>query len=367
MSKKTASMEIMKALSGVDEDLLERSESGKGDAVRKKRSAGRLWISLGSCAAAVCFTAAGVAGWRGIQISEEQMYQELFSPEPAPMSLADEGGDGTQTDEQFLPKEGQTSGEIQQGADIAGQGELERQATPEELKSAALGNPTAAESENTVGQESDGVGQKFDGVEQESDGIDSDSVEMRVDSAIYDKDVVTQGTPLDTSEKLTEEQARQVEVLGAYVPTAPAGYVFEGASLYQTAEERSLSVSWTKGMDYIMVSMSIVDEEETDVIDVSRPECFDERLYDIPYCDTVPEEYRETVDHPVFAAADFSLDIVKSRVLNRGEDRGDTNTPRGDFYVLYPGGVLVRFNGKATPEQVWDMLSPLSESAAPAP
>lgn len=349
MSKRSDSMKIMQALSDVDEDLLSRSESWKGEADRRKRNANRLWISLGSCAAAICFAAAGVAGWQGIQISEEaRINQELFSPEPMPMALADEGGDELQErpNEQIFPGEGQegeASDRMKQGVDALAQREQER----DEERRVDLAN---METENMV---------------QGGTADDLDSAEIMIDDGSYDKEISS--SPLHTAEELTEEQARQVEVLGTYVPTVPMGYAFQEARLHQKGGEHSLSISWAKGMDYIMISIGIVDEEETAVVDVSRPECYDQRLYEIPYSYTVPEEYRKTVDHPIFAAEDLSLDIVKSRVLNRGEDRGDTDTPRGDFYVLYPGGVQVRFNGKATPEQVWEMLSPLSELTAPAP
>lgn len=339
MKKKKDSMKIMKALSGVDEELLERSESGKGDAGRKRKTANRLWVSLGSCAAAVCFAVAGVAGWWGIQISkEEQIRQELFSPEPMMMGLADEGEGEiqTQASENILPERQTKAYEV--GTPNG---------TSEQERSGAVEQARSKEGEDELKREAD-------------TGADENK-----DSFLGDMEICSM--PLDTSEKLTEEQARQVEVLGAYVPNAPKGYAFLEASLYQKGDERSLNIIWAKGMDDIRMSIGIVDEEETAVIDISRPECYDQRLYEIPYFFTVPEEYRETVNHPVFAAEDLSLDIVKSRVLNRGEDLGDTNTPRGDFYVLYPGGVQIRFNGEATPEQVWEMLSPLSELATPAP
>lgn len=360
MSINKDSMKIMEALSGVDGELLERSESEKKDAGRKRRTANRLWISLGSCAAAVCFTAAGVAGWRGIQISKEaQQRQEFFSPNPMMMSDADVRGDEiqTQTDKKILPE-----GQAQAYDDILPEG----QAKPDEKILSGEADEVGTQN-GTSEQEQSGT------VEQARSKEGEDASKREVDAGADDKkdslfaDMEISSMPLNNAEKLTEEQARQLEVLGAYVPNAPKGYAFQEARLYQEGNESSLSISWAKGMDSIRMSIGIVDEEETAVVDVSRPECYDQRLYEIPYSDSVPEEYRETVNHPVFAAEDLSLDVVKSRVLNRGVDLGDTDTPRGDFYVLYPGGVQVRFNGKATPEQVWEMLSPLGSLTTPAP
>ena len=52
---------------------------------------------------------------------------------------------------------------------------------------------------------------------------------------------------------------------------------------------------------------------------------------------------------------DFSLEIVESR-MKAYEDSGDTATPRGNFKVLYPDGVLVSFNGRGTAQEIWDMF-----------
>ena len=38
------------------------------------------------------------------------------------------------------------------------------------------------------------------------------------------------------------------------------------------------------------------------------------------------------------------------------DDQGDTDTPRGNFSVLYEGGVLIRFSGRGTAEEIWEMF-----------
>ena len=55
------------------------------------------------------------------------------------------------------------------------------------------------------------------------------------------------------------------------------------------------------------------------------------------------------------AGKDFNLEIVKSRIKSY-DDQGDTDTPRGNFSVLYEGGVLIRFNGRGTAEEIWEMF-----------
>lgn len=163
----------------------------------------------------------------------------------------------------------------------------------------------------------------------------------------------------NTAVRLTEEQVRQTGALGEALPAVlPQGYGFESAYYYEETDE--LNVCWVRGMDSIMLSLKHVDVEQTEIIDIAKPECYDRRLYEIPYAETVPEEYFETMNNPVFALEDFGLEIVRSRVVANTVDTGDTDTPRGSFSVLYPDGLLIRFNGRGTPEQIWEMISSIN-------
>ena len=119
-----------------------------------------------------------------------------------------------------------------------------------------------------------------------------------------------------------------------------------------------LTLLWSKGEDDILLSIQETDStaETGGTVDVEKPETYDARLYELPYGDTVPEEYREAFMDPVFAKDDFSLEIVRSRVISYPGDGGDTDTPGGWFSVLYDG-VLVYFNGRGTPEEIWEMFA----------
>lgn len=112
-------------------------------------------------------------------------------------------------------------------------------------------------------------------------------------------------------------------------------------------------------MDSILLGIEKTDSAP-DTVDIARAETYDVRLYEIPYGETVPEEYREVFQDPVFAMEDLSLEVIRSRVVSY-QDRGDTATPRGNFRVLYPEGVLVRFNGRGTPEEIWEMFCSMGE------
>lgn len=107
-------------------------------------------------------------------------------------------------------------------------------------------------------------------------------------------------------------------------------------------------------MDMILLHLEQT-QGTVETVDVEKPEIYDERLYEVPYGETVPEEYRQVFQDPVFALEDFSLEIVESR-MKAYEDSGDTATPRGNFKVLYPDGVLVSFNGRGTAQEIWDMF-----------
>lgn len=160
---------------------------------------------------------------------------------------------------------------------------------------------------------------------------------------------------------VTEGEARAHEVFGAYVPTRlPEGYVLEGAYVSGEGEQESLMVSWSRGLDSIMVNITL--PEETPVtVDVAKTETYDEYLYEIPHAETVPEEYREVFNNPVCAWEDFSLEFVQKRMIVR-EDAGDTDTPRGNFSVLYPDGVLVYFNGRGTAEEIRALFESMEAS-----
>ena len=150
-------------------------------------------------------------------------------------------------------------------------------------------------------------------------------------------------------------QAREDAVLGAYVPTAlPAGYAFEEGHRVTESQEPNMTLCWIRGMDSITLHLERTANPPA-TVDVEETESYDQRLYEVPYGETVPEEYRQTFDNPVFAVEDFNLEIVKSRMKSY-DDQGDTDTPRGNFSVLYEGGVLIRFNGRGTAEEIWEMF-----------
>lgn len=154
---------------------------------------------------------------------------------------------------------------------------------------------------------------------------------------------------------VTEKQARTHELFGGYVPEKlPEGYGFVEAYISGEDEAAALVVSWTRGMDSIRVKITMPEKKPT-TIQVDQVETYDEYLYGIPHAETVPEEYWDIFNNPVCAWSDFTLEFVQKRMIAR-EDAGDTDTPRGNFSVLYPDGVVVYFNGRGTAEEIWELF-----------
>lgn len=354
-------MRIMDALSGVDEELLARTEEcpkqafstlDEGNTADRRKWNVRVWRYLGSCAAALVLAAAGIAYWQGFGIQGEWLVQDL---------TADSVRSGGSTEnftaeaEVVLPP-GTAGGE---GASEDGYwGGMNGSQNTVEVKNSLQGK----EKDNYNYSAAPGNADSLSG---EQRGTISGETEQVLPS---EKTEVAGCPPAPAEKKLTAAEAGQVEILGAYVPTRlPAGYVFESAGYVAGEGEAAdaltgqgrLMLTWRKGMDSIRLCIERTDGA-VETADVGKPKSYDERLYEIPYGDTVPEEYRKTFLAPVFAKDDFSLEIVRSRVISYSGDGGDTATPRGNFSVLYDG-VLVQFNGRGTPEEIWEMFASMQK------
>lgn len=171
-------------------------------------------------------------------------------------------------------------------------------------------------------------------------------------------------TPQDSYRTITWEEAAKLSVLGEFIPDKNwGGYTLEEVKAgYDPVREEviALHFTWTKGLDSMMFTVKILNQdsifsESSDrlhMVDINKPETYDVRLYEIPYCDSVPEKFRETFEEPVFTLGEMNPDMVKSRMKTK-EDAGDTNTPSGSFGILCDN-ILLHFNGGMEPDVVWD-------------
>ena len=158
----------------------------------------------------------------------------------------------------------------------------------------------------------------------------------------------------------TLAQARQEAEFAPYLPTSePEGYSsytgnkeFYGHLSYQEGTQNTLFVRWSRGYDDVRVDIYRDGTRSYDLADPDNPASYDVRLYEIPWCDSVPEEYQETVNRPAFKAEDMSLAIVEAR----GREK-DTGSTRFNFEVLHSDGTLVYYSCDGlTARQVWAMV-----------
>lgn len=333
-------MRLMEALSGIDEELLERSE-GK-TVVPFWRYSRQLAVCFACMVLGVC--AVGVYSVSTSTKSTTQSAPSGFAADSAMMNEAAAEG----------------------GWSNAGGAANDKS---EDMYSEAKAGEMLGEQQSSMQGENNGSGAG------KTESMGTNSVANQ-DKALENSEMSTTRTdsedvsslPLDSREKITLKAAKEMERIGAYVPeTIPSGYQFESARGASAANSYlDMSLCWCKGMDDIMLHITefyaiasmpadVNNAFQKRIVDPAKPETYDVSLYEIPYGETVPEEYREIFDHPVFKEADFSLELVKARMKSL-PDAGDTNTPRGNFAVLYDSGILVEFNGRGSAEEIWAMF-----------
>ena len=167
-----------------------------------------------------------------------------------------------------------------------------------------------------------------------------------------------------TAEFSSLEEARQETAFAPYLPTEdlPGYGEFSGYLTYQEGNHNQLFVHWFRGYDQVSLSISLPEYiQDIPTVDVTRPEQYDLRLYPIPWCDSVPEEYRDTVSMPTFRAEDMSLAVVESR----GHEK-DTGGLTFSFGVLHQSGVLVEYRCDGlTAQAVWELVEETLPPASP--
>lgn len=167
-----------------------------------------------------------------------------------------------------------------------------------------------------------------------------------------------------TAEFSSLEEARQETAFAPYLPTEdiPGYGEFSGYLTYQEWMENLLHVRWSRGYDDVAVDVSLPEGDLSyNLADVNRPETYDLRLYPIPWCDSVPEEYRDTVSMPTFRAEDMSLAVVETRSHEK-----DTGGLSFQFGVLHDSGVLVEYRCDGhTAQAVWELVEETLPPASP--
>ncbi len=297
--KRQGAIRIFEALSGVDQELLERSEAEnkKGTAVFSFARGSKI------LAAALCFVVLGAGALTGRRLLLSGGASSRSSQSVQEMSAFDAAD----------AQGGQDNGEQSAMAQDSPKGETAMaQDSPEGETAMAQGSITEEAVEREAAQE-----------EADSEAVQDSQIDYSSKSS--------------SAQELSEEQARQTAVLGAYVPTIlPEGYVFDRANITSDETGETLFIMWINGMDEISLGLSLQDAENLLFVDVENPETF---------------------DNPVFKSSDLSEELISSRIKIY-EDAGDTSTPRGSFAVYYEeDGVLVSFTGRGDAESIWKMFA----------
>ncbi|WP_294550428.1 hypothetical protein [uncultured Pseudoflavonifractor sp.] len=179
---------------------------------------------------------------------------------------------------------------------------------------------------------------------------------------VYDGDVPDWGKKM-----LTWEEAMDDEKFGAYVPLyVPDGFTFEGAWREWGRDRDYLTLNWSGY--YTSISIDILDAGtwgDFTLTDPADREKYDMSLYATPYSDSVPEEYRQEFDNPVFAIEDVTAQVIAARMRWVDGDSGDVDGWRGNFSVYYESeNVLVRYDlDGVTPQEAYDLI--LKEYSTP--
>lgn len=337
---------IFRALSSVDEELLERSENEKmsdrakdRDGTQKKVT--RIVPYSGAFAACICLcVVAGV----------------LFKTGVIPQNSKSERPETAKREETTYDVE--VAAALDDTALTADAGEkMTEDAIQEEMAEAAAEDAAGQEFSSSESSSSESSSSES----SSSEGLTSGSgaggqQEKQPDMAPYEEDMQCQ--------QITEEQARETENLGAYLPTVlPEKFAFtEAYCTEKTGSPTKLTMCWSRGEDNIVIGVLAPDSYELDqacVADLSRPETYDVNLYDTPYADTVPEAYYAIFDNPIFKRNELSETVVQARlkkIENSQDSSTDVETLGGNFRVLYEDGTMVIFNGCGSAKDVYRMF-----------
>lgn len=142
---------------------------------------------------------------------------------------------------------------------------------------------------------------------------------------------------------------REPEVFGSYTGSNKDFYSHLS---YQEGSRNTLSVCWLWEYDSVEVWIHRDSYYSYDLADPNDPASYDVRLYDIPWYDSVPEKYQNTIYCPAFHAEEMSLAIIEARGVEK-----DTGGLKFRFEVVHPDGTVVSYRcDKMTARQVWEMV-----------
>lgn len=154
--------------------------------------------------------------------------------------------------------------------------------------------------------------------------------------------------PQYRSESLTWQQVQQETEFLPYVPQELPG-TLESAYRELGQGRDWLRLCWERSS--IIIYRIAPYDLSTYLVQADNPAAYDLRLYSIPHCDSVPDAYQQTVDHPIFHSDQVTLETVQARAHETDDGRPDVS-----MGILYPDGTLVQYNLSLTAEEAWQLL-----------
>jgi len=173
---------------------------------------------------------------------------------------------------------------------------------------------------------------------------------MTADLSVLDNPEV----PELRDERLSLEQAYADPDFGAYIPKSfPEGLAVDYAWRFISQTRNSLSI-YGKPNGINIGVWTILEPTEyhfANLVSLEEREKYDVSLYPAPgWAFTVPDEFWQVFQFPIFRAEDMSLDTVMTRV-HEGNVQG--------FGVFIDDAVVEICSYFVTPEQAWEMLEPV--------
>lgn len=162
------------------------------------------------------------------------------------------------------------------------------------------------------------------------------------------------------------EQAHEQLPWGNWLPkSAPAATAYSNGGI----DSYALSICFLN-QDYtkeLRVSVQDYTEEMSAwFADPEKPETYDLRLYEIPYAESIPEEYFYTTQNSLFRAEEVTRQILEARLIPSDEP-GDEKQYYGNLSVLYQDGFVVEYSSvNVSPEELYQIITETMATAQTA-
>jgi len=160
---------------------------------------------------------------------------------------------------------------------------------------------------------------------------------------------------------LTLEEALQDLEFGSFLPAyIPPGLVFGDARRIIDQHNSSLHINWHEpwqtSINWGVHSISWHHQDH--IVLAHEREKFDVSLYTIPWMDSVPQEYINYLQNPIFLAEELTLEMVQARAIYDGR-AGTLDKPMIIFSVMFDDAVVTINSSGLSVEDIWRMLEGL--------